>query len=537
LQVKKGNKMRFMKTKFVFVTVWLLLLSSISLAQQKSPEQLGKVSFPTSCDAKVQAQFDRAVAMLHSFWFQQGEKAFREILERDPSCAIANWGIAAILIGNTFAGNATAQDAQKAREAIQRGRLTGAKTERERYYIEAIAEYYDRFNDRPHGARMKSLADAFEAVAKKFPKDDEAQIFYAIYLTATQSPTDKTFADTLKAAQILEPQFKKHPHHPGVAHYLIHSYDYPPIAEKGLDAARRYAEIAPSAPHALHMPSHIFTRVGAWEASAATNRRSIEASRAEKEPGGGLHATDYMVYALMQLARDNDANQALQDARRVANINPNNLGPAYALAAMPARIAIERGMWKEAAQLEPRSSKFLQADAMTQFARALGAARSGDAAAAEKGVQELARVVDGLKTAKNDYWATEVEVQRLSAAAWTGYAKGNRDEALTLMRSTADLEEKSEKREGPPARLVPARELLGEMLLEMKRPADALKEFEASEKHDPNRFRGIYGAARAAAESGDAAKAKRYFARLVELAGKGDPRPEIEQAKAFLAKN
>jgi tetratricopeptide (TPR) repeat protein len=384
---------------------------------------------------------------------------------------------------------------------------------------------------------MKSLADAFEAVAKKFPKDDEAQIFYALYLTATQSPTDKTFADTLKAAQILEPQFKKHPHHPGVAHYLIHSYDYPPIAEKGLDAARRYAEIAPSAPHALHMPSHIFTRVGAWEASATTNRRSVEVSRAEKEPNGGLHATDYMVYAYLQLARDNDANQALQDARRVTNIDPNNPGAAYALVAMPARIALERGMWKEAAQLEPRSSKILQADAVTHFARALGGARSGDTAVAEKGVQELARIVDGLKSAKNDYWATEVEVQRMSAAAWTVYANGSRDEALTLMRSTADLEDKSEKREGPPARLVPARELLGEMLLEMKRPAEALKEFEASEKHDPNRFRGIYGAAQAAAQSGDVAKAKNYFKRLVDLADKGDPRPEIEQAKIYLAKN
>ena len=442
-----------------------------------------------------------------------------------------------ILIGNTFAGNASAQDAQKAREAIQRGRLTGAKAERERYYIEAIAEYYDRFGDRPHGARMKSLADAFEAVAKKFPKDDEAQIFYALYLTATQSPTDKTFADTLKAAQILEPQFKKHPHHPGVAHYLIHSYDYPPIAEKGLDAARRYAEIAPSAPHALHMPSHIFTRVGAWEASATTNRRSVEVSRAEKEPNGGLHATDYMVYAYLQLARDKEASQAVQDAGRVANINHNNPGAAYALVAMPARIAIERGMWKEAAQLEPRSSKILQADAVTHFARALGGARSGDTAVAEKGVQELARIVDGLKSAKNDYWATEVEVQRMSVAAWTVYANGNRDEALTLMRSTADLEDKSEKREGPPARLVPARELLGEMLLEMKRPAEALKEFEASEKHDPNRFRGIYGAAQAAAQSGDVAKAKNYFKRLVDLADKGDPRPEIEQAKVYLAKN
>jgi tetratricopeptide (TPR) repeat protein len=529
--------MRIRKITLIIGTASLLLLANLAQAQQKPPEQLGKVSFPTSCDRKVQPQFDRAVAMLHSFWFQQGEKAFREILESDPSCAIANWGIAAILIGNTFAGNASTQDAQKAREAIQRGRLTGAKTERERYYIEAIAEYYDRFGDRPHGARMKSLADAFEGVAKRFPQDDEAQIFYALYLTVTQSPTDKTFADTLKAAQILEPQFKKHPHHPGVAHYLIHSYDYPPIAEKGLDAAMRYAEIAPSAPHALHMPSHIFTRVGAWEASAATNRRSVEVSRAEKEPNGGLHATDYMVYAYLQLARDNDAGQAVQDARRVANINPNNPGAAYALVALPARIALERGMWKEAVQLEPRSSKVLQADAVTHFARALGAARSGDAAAAEKGVQELARIVDGLKSAKNDYWATEVEVQRMSAAAWTVYAKGNRDEALTLMRSTADLEDKSEKREGPPARLVPARELLGEMLLEMKRPAEALKEFEASEKHDPNRFRGIYGAAQAAAESGDNAKAKRYFARLLELAAKSDPRAEIEQAKAYLAKN
>src|SRR5438034_1349928 len=305
--------MELTKIKWILATVILLLVSNISSAQQKPQEQLGKVSFPTSCDRKVQPQFDRAVAMLHSFWFQQGEKTFREILERDPSCAIANWGIAAILIGNTFAGNATAQDAQKAKEAIQRARLTGAKTERERFYIEAIAEYYDRFGDRPHRARMKSLADAFEVVAKRFPKDDEAQIFYAIYLTATQLPTDKTFSAALKAAQILEAQFVKHPEHPGVAHYLIHSYDYPPIAEKGLTAAKRYAEIAPSAPHALHMPSHIFTRVGAWEDSVATNRRSAAASKAANEPGSGLHAMDYMVYAYMQLARDKEARLVVEE--------------------------------------------------------------------------------------------------------------------------------------------------------------------------------------------------------------------------------
>ena len=520
-------------------TKLFLLASSLAflfVSETHAQEKLGNVTFLTSCDRKVQGQFDRAVAMLHSFWFEQGEKAFREVLERDPSCAIANWGIATILIGNTFAGNATAQDAQKAKEAIQRGRLIGAKTERERYYIEAIAEYYDRFGDRPHSARMKSLADAFEVVAKRFPKDDEAQIFYAIYLTATQSPNDKTFADTLKAAQILEPQFKKHPDHPGVAHYLIHSYDYPPIAEKGLSAAKRYADIAPSAPHALHMPSHIFTRVGAWQASVATNRRSVEAAMAEKEAAGGLHAMDYMVYAHLQLAHDMDAGSIMQKALNVTGMSASNIGAAYALAAIPARVALERGMWKEAAQVELRTSKFPQTDAMPHFARALGAARTGDAAGAEKEVQELERIVAGLKAAKNDYWATEVEVQRLSAAAWTAYAKGAHDEALTLMRSAADLEDKSEKHAVTPGRLVPARELLGEMLLEMKRPADALKEFETSGKQDPNRFRGLYGAGKAAALAGDQAKARTYYEKLLALAKNADTeRPELKDAKMFLA--
>jgi predicted Zn-dependent protease len=244
-----------------------------------------------------------------------------------------------------------------------------------------------------------------------------------------------------------------------------------------------------------------------------------------------------MVYAYLQLARDKDAGLVLQESRRITNVIPTNQGYAYALAAIPARIALERGMWKDAAQLEPRVSKFPYIDAMTYFARALGAARNGDAETAESGVQELVRIVNGLKAAKNDYWVTEVEVQRLSAAAWTGYAKGNRDAALTLMRSAADTEDSSEKSAVTPGRVVPARELLGEMLLEMKRPAEALKEFETSEMHDPNRFRGLYGAAQAAAQSGDVAKAKRYFARLVDLAGKGDPRPETENAKAFLAKN
>ena len=383
---------------------------------------------------------------------------------------------------------------------------------------------------------MKRLADAFEIIAKRFADDDEAQIFSAIYLTATQQPDDKTFAAALKSARILEAQFIKHPDHPGVAHYLIHSYDYPPIAEKGLTAAKRYAEIAPSAPHALHMPSHIFTRVGAWEDSVATNRRSAAASKAANEPGSGLHAMDYMVYAYMQLARDKEAKLVVEEAERVKALGSAQGGP-YAFAAIPARYAIERGAWKDAMQLQPRASRFPNTEAMTYFARALGAARSGDAVAAEKEVHELARIVDVLKTAKNDYWATEVEVQRLSAAGWMAYAKGNRDEALTLMRSAADMEDKSEKSAVTPGRIVPARELLGEMLLEMKRPAEALQEFEASQKREPNRFRGLYGASKAAEQSGDMAKAKTYYEKLVVLSQNADSeRPELKESRAFLAK-
>ena len=523
-----------MKTLRLFLTLAIVVIfcAASVRAQEKAPEKLGKVVFPTSCDPKVQPNFERAVALLHSFWWEEGEKAFRDVLERDPNCAIATWGIAAILIGNTFGVGPSPDGAQKAKEAIERGRAIGPQTERERYYIEAVAEYYDQFNQRSPGARMKALADAFEVVAKRFPNDDEAQIFYAIYLTATQQPTDKTYASALKAAQILEAQFVKNPEHPGVAHYLIHAYDYPPIADKGLKAAKRYAEIAPSAPHALHMPSHIFTRVGAWEASVATNRRSAAIAKADDR----LHAMDYMVYAYLQLARDRDAQMVVEEAPRVAGPFVTRAGP-YALAAIPARYAIERGAWKDAMQLQPRQTSLPYNEAMTYFARALGGARSGDPTAAEKDVSELARIVAALRAAKDDYWATEVEVQRLGAAAWIAYAKGNQEEAVTLMRSAADLEDKSEKSAVTPGRIIPARELLGEMLLEMKRPEEALQAFEASEKHDPNRFRGVYGAAKAAALAGDQAKAKSYFEKLVVLAKRADgDRPELKEANTFLVK-
>ena len=499
---------------------------------------LGKVKFQNSCSPAVQKQLQDAVAMLHSFFYSAAVKAFEDIGRQDEHCAIAAWGFASILMNNPLAGiGASAKDAPLAQAAIDKGRTMKARTQRERDYLEAVAAYYDNFANRSERERQLSRAAAYEKLAATYPKDDEAQIFYALYLAGTQLQSDQTYAAYLKAAAILEKQFKKHPDHPGVAHYLIHSYDAPPIAKDGVPAARRYAKIAPDAPHALHMPSHIFTRVGAWSDSVATNRRSATVAQKSNEPDEATHALDYMTYANLQLARDSEARKAIDEAQAVKGFNPARFTAPYALAAMPARFAVERGDWRAAAQLEPRQDKYPFTVAITHFARALGAARSGDAASAQKDVERIAALGEELKAAKNAYWANEVEVMRLSSAAWTALAQGRNEEALVAMRLAADLEDKSEKHIVTPARLLPARELLGDMLLELKRPAEALKEYEASQKREPNRLRGYYGAGLAASQAGDRAKAKEYFGQLVAMAGKGEPRPELGIARAWLAGN
>ena len=522
------------------ITVSILLLLSSGVVPAQADEgkgQLGRVKFTNSCDPKVQPLLETGVAMLHSFWYSAAEQTFRDVLVKDPSCTIANWGIAAILMSNPLAGQgASPKGAASAQAAIEQGRRVSPKSQRERGYIEAVAAYYEDWSNRPERARQQARAKAFEELAARYPDDDEARIFSALYIAGTQSQGDQTFAAYLRAAAILEPLFVKYPDHPGVAHYLIHSYDAPPIAKQGLPAARRYASIAPAAPHALHMPSHIFTRVGAWEDSVATNKRSAEVAKKAGDDPEVYHASDYMVYAYLQMARDADARRAMEEALKVPRTNPAQALP-YATAAMPARYAMERGAWREAMQLQPQQNKFLFTDAITYFARALGAARSGDTAAAEKDAAELARLHKALQDAKNNYWATEVEVQRLAVAGWIALAQGKTDDALKFMRAAADLEDKNEKHIVTPGRIVPARELLGEMLIEVKQPAQALKEFEASQVREPNRFRGYYGAARAAAQSGDAAKARTYYATLMELAAKGDARPELQQAKTWLARN
>ena len=512
--------------------------AAVAHDDDKPSAGLGKVKFQNSCSPAVQKQLQDAVAMLHSFFYSAAVKAFEDIGRQDERCAIAAWGFASILMNNPLAGvGASAKDAPLAQTAIDKGRTMKAKTQRERDYLEAVAAYYDNFANRTERERQLSRAAAYEKLAATYPKDDEAQTFYALYLAGTQLQSDQTYAAYLKAAAILEKQFKKHPDHPGVAHYLIHSYDAPPIAKDGVPAARRYAKIAPDAPHALHMPSHIFTRVGAWSDSVATNRRSATVAQKSNEPDEATHALDYMTYANLQLARDSEARKAIDEAQAVKGFNPARFTAPYALAAMPARFAVERADWRAAAQLEPQQDKYPFTVAITHFARALGAARSSDAASAQKDVERIAALGEELKAAKNAYWANEVEVMRLSSAAWTALAQGRSDEALAAMHQAADLEDKSEKHIVTPARLLPARELLGDMLLELKRPAEALKEYEASQKREPNRLRGYYGAGLAASQAGDRAKAKEYYGRLVAMAGKGEPRPELDTARAWLAGN
>ena len=504
-------------------------------ASTRAPEQLGKVSFPTSCDSAVQARFERAVALLHSFWFPEGRKAFQEVIATDPACTMAYWGLAVNRLLNPFGGRPAENNFLEGQAAVDKGLQIPTRTQRERDYMAAIATLYAR-DATPWSERVLNYERAMEQLARNYPDDREAAIFHALALNIAADPNDKTYERQLKAAAILEPIFAAQPEHPGVAHYLIHSYDYPPIAARGLVAARKYAAIAPSAAHALHMPSHVFTRVGAWEDSLESNRRSEQTARTNKTADEILHAIDYQVYAALQLARDTEARRAIERGEPEAERYGRNAG-AFALAAGGARYAMERGDWHQAAQLKPRASKFPYADAMIHFARAIGAARTGDTQAAQNDVAQLMKLRDALAARKDTYWTTQVEIQRLGAQAWIEFAHGRRETALALMHQSADMQDASEKSPVTPGYVAPAREQLGEMLLELKQPAQALKEFEVSTKHDPNRLRGLQGAALAAAQSGDLAKARSYYARLLEQTKNGEMRPEFEQARVWLARN
>ena len=457
----------------------------------------------------------------HSFWYTESKEIYEETIKADQECAIAYWGIALSLLSNPHSP-VPAPNLPLGLAAIEKAKATGAKTQRERDYIDALAVMYVDYDNTPHQARVQYYLKAMEALAAKYPDDDEAQIFYAITLNVAASPADKTFANQLKGAAILEPIWQRQPQHPGVAHYLIHLYDYPAIADKGLLAALRYSKVAPNAPHAQHMPSHIFTRVGYWKESIAANTASVQAAKASKELGDQLHGQDYLVYAYLQLGLDKDARSVV-DEIEAAQFGPDAFAAAFSQAAAPARYMVERGDWTGAANLEVKPSKFPHVMAVTHFARAVGAARSGNPAAARVDAAKLAEIRDKLREAKNNYWAGQVDVQEQEASAWILYADGKYDDALKAMSAAVDAEDKTEKAPVTPGPLAPARELHGFMLLERSMAKEALAAFEATMSKEPNRFNGYVGAAKAAQALGDTAKAKATYEKLVALAAGTDP--------------
>ena len=503
----------------------------------RPPEKLGQVSFATSCAPALSADINRGVALLHSFWFNAAATAFTSVAEKDPSCGIAWWGVAMSRWGNPFAPSRPVAALEQGRVAIGKARVASAKTERERAYIEAAAALFTDFEKVDHRTRIVNYERAMEQVYRANPGDRETATFYALAVNQTALPSDKTYAQQLKAVEILQPIFEKVPDHPGAAHYLIHAFDHPALAERALPAARRYAQIAPDAPHALHMPSHTFTRVGYWEDSIATNLASATAARKANSAAETLHALDYQVYAYLQTAQDRAAARVVGELEAImAQVNTAEqygLVGYYATAAIPARFALERAAWSEAASLKPSKTPFAFIDAMTHFARAVGAARSGQAAAAAADVQRLAELRTALVNAKDEYWALQVDIQHRVARAWVASAEGRRDEAVALLQETATMEDGTDKSAVSPGPLAPAREMLGDMLLEMKRPGDALKELEAVMKKEPNRFRTLYLASKAAASMGDANRARQYSKQLVEMCVKADAeaRPELIEMK------
>jgi hypothetical protein len=517
--------------------------------QGAPPEKLGEVNFSVSCNAAAQKEFNRAMALFHSFWFEPARKSFARVLELDPQCAMAQWGIAFMSMGNPFAWPANPNAMKAAAAAATEAARIGAGTGRERDYVAALAIFLKDWDSIDHRTRVVAFEKAMEGVARRHPQDIEAQILYALVLNATALPTDKTFANQLRAAEILEPLFRNYPEHPGVPHYLIHTYDYAELAHKGLPAARVYAGIAPSVPHALHMPSHIFSRVGLWEELVEGNRASYRVAMGELSQttlGIGaydaLHAMDYMTFGFLQQAQDRAAQQIADEVAAIRKVNVENFVAAYAFASIPSRIALEHRDWAQAAALELSPpdlawNKFPQAEAILVFARGLGAARTGDSNAARRDVQRLQALKDAMTAAKIGYWAGQADFQIKTVNAWIAFAEKRQGDALQLMRAAAEAEEASDKHPVTPGNIVPSRELLAEMLLETGQPAQALAEYERSLKRDANRFRSVYGAARAAEAAGNPDAARDYYAKLQGLTAKHDTeRPELTYAREFLAK-
>ena len=491
------------------------------------PERLGTVSFPISCNANAQARFTRAVALLHSFWYEEAEKAFVETAKADPACGMAWWGAAMSNYHQVWPSPYSPAELTRGIAAAAKAESIGAKTAREKGYIGAMATFYRDADKVDIIPRARAYEAAMERLTTEFPGDDEAAIFYGLALVGhgMSAPADKTYAYQKKAAEIFDRLLVTHPDHPGIAHYLIHSFDYPSLAPLALNAAYAYAKIAPSSPHALHMPSHIFVRLGMWKETIDSNLSSANAARehaALVHPGAmafdTLHACDYLAYAYLQLGEDEKVRQVTDELSAVKALDVENFAGYYALAAVPARFALERRRWADAAALTVRPAdlpwdRYPYAEALTWFARAIGAARGGDPVRARVDVERLKQ----LRQKLNAYWANQIDVQVRAAEAWIARAEGRNDDAETQLHSAADLEDSTEKSPVTPGSILPAREMLGELLLEMNQPQKALDAYERSLKDSPNRLNGLSGAARAAQLAGDREKARAYYVKVAKL--------------------
>ncbi len=545
------------------------LLSYVATSQAQHMHEhdvsakLGRVNFAISCTPKAQTQFKRAVAWLHSFEYQEAEKAFTEVTVTDPRCGMAYWGIA-ISNYHPLWAPPTADELQRGSSAIEKAKAIGARTKREQDYIAAMDVFYKDAGTLDHRKRAFAYSDAMKQLHQRHTSDREAAVFYALTLVATgMMSTDKSYTREKEAAQILNGVLAVEPQHPGVAHYIIHSYDYPALAPLALHAARSYAKIAPASSHAQHMPSHIFTRLGLWQEAIRSNldaRASAKAHAVRNRMAGAfdqqLHAMDYLAYAYLQGAQDQDALGILEELQKIQSVEPQSFAVAYSATAIPARYALERRRWNEAAKLalpqtegsttdvsstaSPLRSfpwqRFQWAVAHVHYARAIGAARSGDAASARRDVEKLTAIQQALVEVKGGYdWAKQVEIERQVASAWLAFAEGKHDESLRLMRTAADLDDATDKHPVTPGAILPAREQVGELLLELEQPVAALQEFETSLRTAPNRFNGLYGAARSAQLAKDLRKAKTYYGQLLALVrDPGSNRPEIRTAKMFL---
>ncbi len=503
-------------------------------------EEVGSVHFATSCSPQVETSFNRAVALLHSFEYEHSQQAFEDIAQRDPNCAMAHWGIAMSHYhglwdsGDMSAGTAAIHKAQQIAAANTN------TTAREKAYIEALAEIYrDDGKDRvAHGPAFEQKMAKLQA---DYPDDSEAAIFHALSLDITAAKTDKTFVNQRRCGEILEPIFQKQPHHPGVAHYIIHCYDNPVLAEKGLNAARMYAKIAPASAHANHMPSHIFTRVGSWDESIASNRRSADvAAQAESASRNGeardqrLHAMDYLEYAYLQSGRVQQARAVWDEMNALPALPGLTLTGDYAHAAIPARYVLELAKWSDASKLQPVSNAKPWTEAISWMAIGVGSARSGNLSRAAEAEQKLASLRDAAAQQNNTYWSNQVEVQRREVAGWIAQANGKTNEAIASLRSAAELEESMDKSPVTPGSIIPAREMLADMLLSQKHPQESLTEYEAVLKVAPNRFNALYGAASAAESAGQTELARKYFQKLADVAT-GEERQELLTARKKLS--